>query len=211
MLSNRIESLFERAKVFYENGDPSHDVLHIRRVMQNCCWLAEKENVDLEILLAAAVLHDIVNLPKNHPERLQASQLAASRSTQFLEELKFSQEEIKKISEVIIEHSFSLGKRPSSIESKILQDADKLDALGSIGIMRTVSCGSQMGTSYYSESEPFVATRELNDKAFTIDHFYTKLLKLPDLMNTELAKEEATRRAKFMFEFLHELKRELLP
>ena len=142
---------------------------------------------------------------------MQASQLAASRSTQFLEELKFSKEEIRKISEVIVEHSFSLGKKPSSIESKILQDADKLDALGSIGIMRTVSCGSQMGTNYYSEDQAFAVTRELNDKAFTIDHFFTKLLKLPDLMNTQLAKEEATRRAKFMNEFLSELKRELVP
>ena len=210
-MSSRIEALFERAKIFYENGDPSHDVLHIRRVMQNCCWLAKNENVNLEILLAAAILHDIVNLPKNHPERLQASQLAASRSTQFLEELKFAKEEISKISGVIVEHSFSLGKKPSSIESKILQDAVKLDALGSIGIMRTVSCGSQMGTNYYSEDQAFAVTRELNDKAFTIDHFFTKLLKLPDLMNTKLAKEEATRRAKFMTEFLSELKRELAP
>jgi uncharacterized protein len=205
----RIESLFQLAKVFYETGDPSHDVLHIRRVMKTCEVLAIEEKADLEIVLAAAILHDIVNLPKNHPERLQASQLAADKSKTFLQESGFNEKKIAHISQVILEHSFSLGKKPSSIESAILQDADKLDALGAIGIMRTISCGARMGCSYYHAAEPWAETRELDDKQFTLDHFYMKLLKLKDLMNTAAAKKLADERTAFMQNFIAQLKSEL--
>ena len=205
----RIESLFEKAKGFYDNGDPGHDIAHICRVMATCKRLCAVESADVETVLAAAILHDVVNLPKNHPERLRASQLAAEKSKGMLSDSGFSVVEIDRIVTVITEHSYSLGKKPSSIESAILQDADKLDAIGAIGIMRTVSCGFRLGSTYYQEQDPFAKGRELNDKAFTIDHFFTKLFKLPALMNTTSAKLEADRRVEFMKTFLDQLKSEI--
>ncbi len=205
----RLEHLIDKAKPLYNNGDPSHDFAHVERVMQNCRTIAAQTPANLELLLPAALLHDIVNLPKNHPERLQASAHAARRSHEILTESGYSENEIQKIKEIIIEHSYSLGKKPSTPESAILQDADKLDALGAIGILRAVTCGSRMGSNYYDTQEPIAKTRELNDKAFTIDHFFTKLFKLPDLMNTDVAKAEAFRRKEFMKSFLNQFSDEI--
>jgi uncharacterized protein len=205
----RIETLLEKAQVFYDTGDPSHDLNHIRRVLDNCRRIGATVGADLAILLPAAILHDVVNLPKNHPERLAASRMAAEKSKNILIESGFSSFEIERIKEVITEHSYSLGKKPSSIESAVLQDSDKLDALGAIGIMRTVSCGVRMGSGYYDNIEPIAETRSLDDKKYTIDHFFTKLFKLPDLMNTEIAKREASERVAFMHIFLAQLKSEI--
>ena len=207
----KIEVLLEKAKVFYDNGDPGHDFAHILRVVDNCRRFGRDVNANLELLLPAAVLHDVVNLPKNHPERLQASQMAAEKSRQVLSDAGYNEAEISKIAEIITEHSYSLGRKPSSIESAVLQDADKLDALGAIGIMRTVSCGCRMGAAYYEPSEPIPCTRALNDKAFTVDHFFTKLFKLHELMNTALAKSEANDRVHFMRGFLDQLAGEVSP
>lgn len=205
----KITALLEKAKIFYDNGDASHDFVHIHRVIANCRRIGATVGADLNLLLPAAILHDVVNLPKNHPERAQASAMAAQKSKQLLEDVGYSKDEIQKISEIIVEHSYSLGKKPSSIESAVLQDADKLDALGAIGIMRTVTCGSQFGASYYEPRDPWAEHRDLKDKNFTIDHFFTKLFKLPDLMNTEAAKQEAHARADFMKSFLGQLKSEI--
>jgi len=205
----RIDALFNQAKVFYENGDPAHDLAHIVRVMDNCRRLGPPEGADLEILLAAAILHDVVNLPKNHPDRLKASAMAAQKSRELLRLAKFSEDEIERIGQVIVEHSYSLGKKPSSVESAVLQDADKLDAVGAIGIMRTITCGTRMGSSFYSLKEPFPETRPLEDRLYLLDHFYVKTLKLWELMNTEAGKKEAKERTAFMHAFLAQLKSEL--
>ena len=205
----RIEALLEMAKGSYDNGDPAHDIAHINRVIATCKSLCTTEAADAKIVLAAAILHDVVNLPKNHPERLKASEMAAEKSRNMLSDCGFSALEINRIATVITEHSYSLGKKPSSVESAILQDADKLDAVGAIGIMRALSCGYRLGSSYYHEEDPFAENREFNDKAYTIDHFFTKLCKLPDLMNTASAKKEARRRVEFMRAFLAQLKSEI--
>ena len=207
----KIEVLLEKAKVFYDNGDPSHDFAHILRVIENCRRFGATVNANLELLLPAAILHDVVNLPKNHPERLQASQMAGEKSRQVLSDAGYNEIEIAKIVEIITEHSYSLGRKPSSIESAVLQDADKLDALGAIGIMRTVTCGCRMGSSYYDPSDPIPNERALNDKAFTVDHFFAKLFKLSALMNTEAAKLEANQRTQFMKDFLKQLTEEITP
>jgi uncharacterized protein len=205
----RIEELFELARGFYDNGDPGHDLAHISRVMNTCCALGKAEGACLETLLAAAMLHDVVNLPKNHPERLEASRMAAEKSQGMLRAVGFSESEIERIRLVITEHSYSLGRKPSTIESAVLQDADRLDALGAIGIMRAVSCGRQLGASFYDRANFLAEHRALDDKAFTIDHFFTKLFKLPALMNTAAAKAEAERRMAFMKGFLEQLRGEI--
>lgn len=109
----------------------------------------------------------------------------------------------------IREHSFSAGLKPTTIESQILQDADRLDALGAIGVMRVVSCGMKMASRYYSATEPLPSARPLDDRSFVVDHFYVKLFKLAETMNTEEGRQEAQKRIAFMKEFLGQLQTEI--
>lgn len=205
----RVDALFRAAAGFYENGDPGHDLSHVTRVMNLCLMLADGQAVEMELLLSAALLHDVVNIPKDHPDRLRASAMAAQRSVELLSNAGFRACETAKISNIITEHSYSLAMRPGSLESAILQDADKLDALGAIGVMRAVTCGCRLGSYFYDIRDPLARARQLDERRFSIDHFSTKLFKLPDLMNTPRGRDEAIRRVEFMRTFLSELCREI--
>ncbi len=208
-MNQRMKKLTELIKKKYNNDDPGHDFAHIMRVIATCNSIGKSAGANLEILIPAALLHDVVNLPKDHPERKQASQKAAEEAKSILKNFDYSENEVSQITTVIIEHSYSLGKRPSNIESAVLQDADRLDALGAIGIMRTVTCGCRLGASYYDVGDPFAKVRELDDKRFTIDHFFVKLFKLADTVNTQDAKNEANKRIEFMRFFLDQLAKEI--
>lgn len=201
--------LTEIAKPFYATGDSGHDFAHIQRVMKLCQKLGEEEKANLDILLAAALLHDVVNVPKNHPRRKEGSRMAAEKGALLMKEVGYEQEDIDRVFDVILEHSFSLGKKPSSIESEVLQDCDRLDALGAIGIMRMVACGVSFKASFYDHDDPFAKHREYDDKSYTLDHFYTKLFKLPELMNTKAGFKEGTRRADYMKSFVKTLENEI--
>lgn len=205
----RIQKLIPLIKPFYQSGDPAHDWIHVGRVMKTCQLLSQGEEVHLSCLLAGAMCHDLVNLPKDHPERKKASQLAADQAEPFLKESGFDSTEIQMIKSIILEHSFSKGLKPSTIEAAILQDADRLDALGAIGVLRCAAVNSQMKTNFYEPLDPFAKERELDDKSFMVDHYYVKLLKLPEMMNTQNGRAEAQRRADFMRSFLHELGTEI--
>lgn len=202
---SNLEKLISTVRAKYKSIDPSHDFSHITRVVKTAQKLAAAEKANVELVSAAAYLHDIVNLPKNHPDRSRASELASQMSRNILAEIGYDEEMINAICVVVLEHSFSKGLRPSTIESAILQDADRLDALGAIGIMRTISCGTLMQASYYNVNDPLAKEREYDDKSFSLDHFYIKLYKLPELMNTEAAREEANYRIKFMNSFVDQL------
>lgn len=206
----RIQQLISLVKPFYsQTSDPAHDWPHIGRVAATAKLLARDENVQLECLLAAVYCHDLVNLPKDHPERKNASTMTADKAEFFLKKVGFDRHEITLIKDAIIEHSFSKGLKPSSLESAILQDADRLDALGAIGILRCASVNTQMKSRFYDLQDPLASDRELNDKEFMLDHYYVKLFKLPDLMNTEAGKIEGIRRVKYMKEFLQTLMSEI--
>lgn len=202
---NRIERLITLVQPLYGSDDPAHDWPHIGRVVSIASKLASGESVDLACLLAAAYCHDIVNLPKNHPDRYRASELAGETADPLLIEAGFSEEEVRKIRQFILEHSFSRGLKPSSLEAAILQDADRLDTLGAIGVLRCASVNTQMKSSFYDPDDPLAEQRELNDKKFMLDHYFVKLFKLPELMNTPRAKAEAHKRVHFMKDFLKNL------
>lgn len=206
---NRFEKLFQDIQQQIDNSDPSHDFLHVTRVLNTCLKIAENEKADLEILKPAALLHDIVNVPKNHPDRAKASEMAAEKAADLLKAYDYTEAEIQKIASVVLEHSFSRGLKPTSIESAILQDSDKLDGLGAIGVMRNMSVGTKMGAAFFHKEDPFGEKRELNDKIYSIDHFKVKLFKLEGLMNTEYGKTEARRRTQYMQGFLEQLQSEL--
>lgn len=189
--------------------DPAHDIAHIRRVVANARRLAGIEGADLAIVLPAAWLHDCVVLPKDSARRAEASQLAAERAGAFLRKTGYAPDLIPAIEHAIVTHSFSAGIPPRTLEAKVVQDADRLDALGAIGIARTLLLGGTMGKPLYDMDEPLPVTREPDDRRNVIDHFYVKLLKLPDMMHTAAGRREGERRARLMRVYLEELGREL--
>ncbi|HEY3595341.1 MAG TPA: HD domain-containing protein [Polyangiaceae bacterium] len=185
-------------------GDPGHDLAHCLRVADWSLILIE-EAIDPRAIIAAALLHDIVNVPKNAPDRAEASARSASRAVEMLVARGFSESEALTISAAIRDHSFSRGATPEGALGRALQDADRLDSLGAMGILRTVSTGTRMGSAYCHASDPWAEARELDDARFMIDHFARKLLRLPDLMLTERARAEAHRRRDFLLHFLDEV------
>jgi uncharacterized protein len=193
------------------NFDSAHDIAHTERVVSNAFLLAKQEACDEEIVEAAAWLHDCVILPKNDPDRKNASRLAARKATTYLKSIQFDGSKIPAVAHAIEAHSFSAGIRPITVEAKVVQDADRLDALGAIGIARCFMVGGQLSRPIYQPEDPFCILRDPNDKEWAVDHFYTKLFKLPELMNLDSAKVEAERRVIYMENFLERLKGEIIP
>ncbi len=190
------------------DGDAAHDLAHLLRVALWTCRILG-DHTRMEHAIAAALLHDLVNVPKNHPDRARASELSAEAALPLLLENGFSAEEAEDICLAIRQHSFSRGERPTRPLPMALQDADRLEALGSIGIMRTYSTGVRMGTQYFDSSDPWAKERTLDDTRFSLDHFFTKLFLLPGTMNTEAGREEALNRLRPMQAFMESLGREL--
>ena len=190
-------------------GDAAHDRSHIRRVVVSTQRLAESEEARMEVVLPAAWLHDCVALPKDDPRREQASRLAGDVAVRFLEDAGYPAHTHAAIRHAIEAHSYSAGIAPETVEAAVVQDADRLDALGAIGIARCLMVGGRLDTSLYHPDDPFCETREPEDAAYTIDHFYAKLLRLPETMNTEAGRAEARRRAGVMRGYLDQLRREI--
>ncbi|WP_375750382.1 HD domain-containing protein [Vibrio sp. HN007] len=189
--------------------DLAHDLNHVFRVVKTAKSLCEVEKAKLEVVLPAAYLHDCFSFPKNHPDRAKSSQYAADKAIEFLNSIQYPEKYYSEISHAIITHSFSANITPETLEAKIVQDADRLDALGAIGIARCLQVSTGFGASLYNADDPFCISRELDDKQYTIDHFYTKLFKLKDLMHTESAKKEAEKRTAYMKAFLEQLRMEI--
>ncbi len=208
-----LESNF-RLRPLYEkvhgpgDGDAAHDFAHLLRVALWTCRLLEDPSL-MEEGIAAALLHDLVNMPKNHPDRAKASEFSAEAARPLLSSAGFDSTSIERIALAIRQHSFSRGEPPTGPLGRALQDADRLEALGSIGIMRTYSTGVRMNTKYFDSEDPWAKQRPLDDTRFSLDHFFTKLFLLPQTMNTAAGREEAGQRLLPMRAFMESLGREL--
>ncbi|RUM33891.1 MAG: phosphohydrolase [Archaeoglobus sp.] len=161
----------------------SHDSEHVSRVIALAKYIAEKEGADVEVVVKAAELHDIARNEKNHA--LKGAEIARRMFT--------DSEFAEKVAHCIESHSFSSGIKPKTLEAKILSDADKIDAMGAIGIARAFMYSGERG-------------RGIED---TIKHFEDKLLKLITQIHTETAMKIAMDRHNFMLEFYEKLKEEL--
>lgn len=190
-------------------SDSAHDFQHVMRVYKNAKKICKKENTNEKLVLSAVLLHDIVSYPKSDKRSKLSSIESSKESKKILKKFNFSQEEIQIISDAIRDHSFSRNKTPATIEGKILQDADRLDALGAIGIARVFAVGGFEKRSFYNVQDPFCKNRLPDDKNWTLDHFYRKLLKLESHMNTKSGKIEAKKRTKVLKDFLIQLKKEI--
>ena len=202
------DSLKDEVKRIMKN-DPAHDFEHVMRVYKNAQNICKKEKVNETLVLTAVLLHDIVSYPKSDKRSKTSSIKSAKKSKQILEEYDFSKKEITIISNAIRDHSFTRNRIPDSIEGKILQDADRLDALGAMGIARVFATGGSLNRPFYNTDDPFCKKRLPDDKTWTIDHFFQKLLHLESLMNTKSGKLEAKRRTKILKIFLEQLKQEI--
>jgi uncharacterized protein len=192
-----------------ESADPAHDFAHIERVVSMAKKLSVAESADLNVVVPAAWFHDSVAVAKNSPDRPIASKLAAERARAVLEQLNYSRALLPAIEHAIIAHSYSANVPPCSLEAQIVQDADRMDALGALGIARCMLVGGAIGRTLYEASDPLCEQRMPEDLKYTVDHFFTKLLLIGDTMNTESAKREAKRRTDYMRDFLLQLKRDI--
>lgn len=203
--------LIEEARKVISDSDPSHDFDHALRVLGNAEYIFQFEGGDLEVIMPAALFHDSVNYPKNDPRAKCAAEESARIAREVLESLPgYPKEKIMKVEQAIVEHSYSKGIKPCNVESKIVQDADRLEVTGAIAIMRTFCSTGQMGRRFYNQEDPFCEKRYPDSLGYAVDLFYKRLLKVRDLMNTETGERMAEDRTRFLHVFLEQLKSELL-
>ncbi len=189
--------------------DPAHDTLHVSRVVSNARAIASREHADPFIVEAAAWLHDIVQLPKGSGPAGESARQSAHEASIFLTGLGLDREDVAAIAHAIETHSFSGGLKPDTIEAAVVQDADRLDALGAIGLARLWVVAGTLGSDLYHGSDPAATARDLDDRRYGLDHIAAKLIKLPGLMNTATGKAMAKERASFVSSFQETFLREL--
>jgi uncharacterized protein len=193
-----------------DGSDGSHDVHHSRRVLRMALRIARAEGGgDAVTLACAAYLHDLVNLPKNHPDRSRASALSAEAARPILRDLGIDEARIEAACHAIETHSFSAGKKPQTLEARILQDADRIEALGAIGIARAFYIAGMLGSSLFDGGDPLAEHRPLDDKKFALDHFEVKLWSLATTMQTDAGRRLAQERTQYMRDFVAQLVGEL--
>ncbi|EPF2243857.1 phosphohydrolase [Citrobacter werkmanii] len=195
----------------HSGQDAAHDISHFRRVWTTSQKLSPDASVDWLVVLTACYFHDLVSLPKNHPDRHRSSVLAAQETRRMLmrDFPDFPQHCIPAVCHAIEAHSFSARIAPETIEAKIVQDADRLEALGAIGLARVFAVSGALGVALFDAEDPFARQRSLDDKQYALDHFQTKLLTLPLTMQTEQGRHLAQHNADFLLTYMAKLSAEL--
>jgi uncharacterized protein len=187
-----IEKAMEFAREIFSGDASGHDFDHTMRVYRMATRLAKEEGADLEIVQLAALLHDVDD-HKLSPETCENH----LRAVTFLRENSADEEKIRIITDIISRISFSANKGiPTTLEGKCVQDADRLDAMGAIGIARTFAYGGSRGRRMHDPQGM--------DKNATVQHFYDKLLLLKESMNTPTARRLAEDRDRFMRSYLEQ-------
>jgi uncharacterized protein len=184
-----------------DDEDGAHDLSHIARVWRNAKAIHRDEGGDLEVLAAAVLLHDCVQVAKDSPLRSKASLLAANEARVRLAALGWAPLRVDTVACAIESHSFSAGVAPTSIEGCILQDADRLDAIGFAGIARCFYTAGRLGSRLYDLADPEANTRPLDDGRNALDHFPRKLLTLEGSFKTRTGQELAKERHRRVLEF----------
>ncbi|MDF2543372.1 MAG: metal-dependent phosphohydrolase [Herbinix sp.] len=203
-----IENACNYIKELFHHDYSGHDYYHSIRVYNNACSIAQKEGGNLFLIKLSALLHDVDD------RKLFETSDTLENARRFLIENQVDDASINEICNIIKSVSFKGNGAtiPNSVEGKIVQDADRLDALGAIGIARTFAYGGHMGRPIYTPSdkpiEILTADEYENHTSTSINHFYEKILKLKDLMNTETARSMAEKRHAFLEIYLDEFMNE---
>lgn len=189
--------------------DGAHDIAHIARVWKNARAIMHEEGGDALTVLAAIILHDCVVIEKNLPLRSQASTLSAREAGLILTKERWTPKKIDAVVHAIKAHSYSARIIPKTLEAKILQDADRLDAMGAVGVARCFYVAGRIGSSLYDLGDPKALTRAADDTHYALDHFYEKLLKLESGFQTETGALLAHERGEILRNFLDEFLKEI--
>ena len=189
--------------------DSAHDLGHILRVARLAEVMAREEGANLQVCVAAAVLHDLVYRPKNHPESPLTAQMAADLVPRWCRETPGLEALADQVSAAVATHRWSGGGAPASLEAEVVQDADRLEALGAVGVARVFATGASFGASLWHPEDPWADDRPLDDKAYSLDHFERKLLKLAEGMKTPAGRRRAADRQAAMLAYLGALRAEL--
>jgi len=193
------------------HDDSAHDIFHLKRVWKTAQHIMVDTDANGLVVLTACYFHDIVNLPKDSPQRKQASSLAAEETIRILEThfSDFPVEHYEAVAHAVRAHSFSAAIVPETIEAKIVQDSDRLESLGAIGLARVFYVSGALSRPLFDSADPLAEYRELDDSHYTLDHFQTKLLKLPETMQTEVGRALAKHNANFLVHYMAKLCAEL--
>jgi uncharacterized protein len=190
--------------------DPAHDILHVRRVVDNAKrFVVEEPEAVPEIVIAAAWLHDvIIDVPDDGPRGPSALDSARIASDFLRHEGLLPALAIDSVHHAIAAHS-GQGPKPQTAEARVLHDADLIDSLGAVGLARCLIVGGRFGASLYDEEEPIAENRLLDDRRFIIDHFFKRLLLLENRFLTVAGQREARQRTLFLRTYLDTLAAEI--
>lgn len=203
------EALFEeKIKQSTSANDPAHDLLHIKRVVSLAKTFCLELGAKAEVVIPAAWLHDLVVIPKDSGLRSKASKICAEQALEYLKSINYPSEFYSEISHAIESHSFSANVEAKTLEAKIVQDADRIDGLGAVGVARCFATAGLLNRQFYDESDPMCVSRTPDDSKYTVDHFYKKLFKTAQSLKTESGIKEGIRRLKFMKDFLGEFSKD---
>ena len=206
---DRLARLRAIAEARCEGAGPAHDFIHVLRVAENARRIGTAEGARIDVVVPAAILHELFNHPKGHPESHLSGDVCAEHAEVVLRAENCPSDLASAITLCIRDHAFSKGIVPVALEGKVVQDADRLDAIGAIGIARCMATCAEMRRPFYSPIDPFCRSRAPNDKEWGIDHFYRKLLKIPPTLHTDTARAIAIERLDTMTAFLGALEREI--
>lgn len=190
--------------------DPAHGWEHIKRVFRLAFYIAERESASSFIVGMAALMHDIGHLSADKTRH--HADLSMSIASELLRDYSVPSDKQEAILHAIAAHSFSLGIKPRTLEAKVVRDADRLDSLGAIGILRWAFTGALRRTSEtqtYHPDDPFAEWHTLDDRRYMLDHFFIKLLKLDSTMSTQTGRALSQQRTAFIRTYLDEFKREV--
>jgi uncharacterized protein len=209
MVDAWLDRLRNLAREHGQGGGPAHDFTHVLRVEENARRIALAEGAAPAVVLPAAILHELINLPKDHPDSPRSGELSAVEAVRLLGQIGYPDEWIEPVALCIREHPFSLGLVPATLEGRVLQDADRLDAIGAIGIARCFAVCGELKRPLYEPGDPFCRSRRPDDKIYGLDHFEKKLLRIPSTLHTAAAREMARERAGFLRAFLEQMGTEI--
>lgn len=194
-----------------EGDDGAHDLAHARRVWQTAQQIMAGvgEPVNGLVVLAACYLHDLVVRRKDHSDRARASVLAAEQAQRCLSDLGFPGTLLAAVAHAIAAHSYSARIQPQTLEARIVQDADRMEALGAIGLARVFYTAGVLKQKLFDPDDPLALNRPLDERRFALDHFQCKLLKIAATMQTEPGRQLAQSRSHYLMTYVEQLCREL--
>jgi uncharacterized protein len=194
---------------FQHIDDLAHGWDHIYRVYKLALYIAEREGADRFIVAQAALMHDLGHTVK-HTRDEHHTDVSVRLAGEIMQKHHIPANLQDAIKYAILTHSFSRGLEPETKEACVVHDADQLDALGAIGIVRWAITGTQNRTPYlYDCDDPFAEQHPPDDRRYMLDHFFKKLLKLTTTMSTATGRELAQQRSIFMRTYLYEFRREI--